>query len=128
LKDIEVSIVFVNDKRMTELNKRYRNTEKTTDVLSFPMFESNREFLKAREESSLTYPEEDIFLGEIIINPYQVKRQASLFGNTFWDELLRVTIHGLLHLLGYDHEKNPYQARKMKERETFLFNAIKEMG
>lgn len=123
-----MSIVFVNDKRMTELNKRYRKVVKTTDVLSFPMFESKKEFVRAKEESGLIPPEEDIFIGEIIINPYQVKRQASLYGNTFWDELLKVTIHGLLHLLGYDHERNPYQARKMKERETVLFNAVKEMG
>lgn len=113
---------------MQELNRRYRKMDRTTDVLSFPMFESKRELLKAKKGHPSLAPGEKLFLGEIIINPHQVKRQAQLYGNTFQEELLRVALHGLLHLLGYDHERNSYQAKKMKERETFLFNAIKEMG
>ncbi len=67
-------------------------------------------------------------LGDIVICIPQVIIQARDYDNTFYDELLRLLIHGLLHLLGYDHEKNTYQKRKMKKKERELLNALKTVA
>ncbi|MGL1933538.1 MAG: rRNA maturation RNase YbeY [Fibrobacterales bacterium] len=79
-----VNIVFTNDPPVRALNKEYRGLDKTTDVLSFE------------------WNEPDI-LGEIYISVDQVKKQAPEYDNTFYQEMKRVLVHGVLHLCGYDH-------------------------
>ena len=79
----EVSLVLVGDRRIRQLNKLYRHKDKVTDVLSFNSDE----------------PEQ---LGEIIIDYQQIIRQAKRFGNSVWRELIFITTHGILHLLGHD--------------------------
>ena len=81
-----VNIVLCSDEFVREMNRDYRGLDKVTDVLSYE------------------WHEED-FLGEIYIARDQVKRQAPEYGNTFFAELKRVIVHGLLHLSGYDHIK-----------------------
>ena len=78
----EVSIAFVGEKKMRDLNKIYRNKDYVTDVLSFDG--------------------EGSYLGEVIINWQQIKRQAKKLGKKNEDELIFILIHGLLHLIGYD--------------------------
>lgn len=80
----EVSIVFVGDKKMRDLNRNYRHKDKVTDILSF---EGDKNFF-----------------GEIIIDYVQIKRQSKLFSKSVNDELIFILIHGLLHLQGYDDE------------------------
>jgi len=123
-------VLFVNDRKMRELNLQYRGKDKTTDVLSFP--QQNRDALSVMRNEL----KENIFdtspithhgllpLGDIVINLHQTERQAKEYGITFYQEVERLLIHGLLHLLGYDHEKNKYQARKMREIERELFEAL----
>jgi probable rRNA maturation factor len=106
---------------MRILNLRYRVIDKTTDVLSFP--QQSAETLKGRrEERGLKTSGFRLVLGDIVINLSKAKKQASEHGLTFREELRRLIIHGLLHLVGYDHEKSRYQKRKMglKERELLL--------
>ncbi|MCK9182839.1 MAG: rRNA maturation RNase YbeY [Fibrobacteraceae bacterium] len=79
-----VNVVLCSDKMVRELNRDYRKLDKVTDVLSFEWHEP-------------------YLLGEIYIAKDQVKRQAPHYGNTFYAELKRVIVHGLLHLSGYDH-------------------------
>ena len=93
----DVNIVLTDDQHVRQLNKNFRNKDKTTDVLSFP------------------WNEED-FLGEIYISEQQVRRQAPRFDNSFENELKRMLIHGLLHLCGYDHMA-PKERKEMRERE-----------
>ncbi len=97
-----VSIAFIGDTAMCALNKTYRKKDKTTDVLSFPSatFET---------DSSM-----DNFLGEIIINYAQIKRQAKKYQNSLKQELIYILTHGLLHLVGYEDETE--QGRKKMER------------
>lgn len=112
LKSAEISVLFVNDRRMGELNLQYRGKDKTTDVLSFSQLETitpNSEFLTP-----------NFVLGDIVINLPQAKRQALEQGLTLYAEVSWLLIHGLLHLLGYDHEKNKYQAKKMRAMEKEL--------
>jgi probable rRNA maturation factor len=132
---LELSIIFVNDKKMRELNLQYRGKDKTTDVLSFPQIASSVK----RQASSVQRTTHDTrrtthdalrstLLGDIVINLSQAKRQAQENSKpktqnsplVFYEEVTRLVIHGLLHLLGYDHEKNKYQARKMREMEMEL--------
>jgi len=102
---------------MIRLNRLHRTLNKPTDVLSFPIYEHKGEIPGSRES----------LLGDIVINLEAAKRQSGLYGLTFYDEVRRLLIHGFLHLLGYDHEKNPYQQKKMKRHESELRNALEAL-
>ncbi len=114
-KSVELSILFVGDRKMAELNTTYRGIKKSTDVLSFeagiPMENS----------------ETDRILGDIVINIPRTESQAEEYGTSFNDELYRLLIHGTLHLLGYDHVDSPARARTMEKKEREIFNAITTM-
>ncbi len=91
----DISIAFISPSKISILNKKYRDKEGPTDVLSFPG---------------------DLFLGEVLIAPQVVKKQAEESGIDFDDQLKRVLVHGVLHLLGYDH-KNKKQKEEMRAKE-----------
>lgn len=84
------TIAFVSDKKMSELNNQFRGKNKTTDVLSFP-FEND-------------FDENENFLGDIVISLEQAERQAIENNLTLENEVKQLILHGILHLLGYDHE------------------------
>ncbi len=94
--DYDLSIAFVGDKRMRQLNREYRGVDRTTDVLAFPGDEEGK------------------FFGELILNYSQIKRQAKKFNNTPKEELIFILVHGLFHLLGYDDKTNK-QKKQMEE-------------
>jgi probable rRNA maturation factor len=119
LKSAELSVLFVNDRNMRELNMKYRGENKTTDVLSFPQIEQFKQFKRFELLTSL---------GDIVINLHKAKRQAKEHGLTFYGEVSWLLVHGFLHLLGYDHEINKYQARKMREMERELLGALRVIG
>lgn len=99
-KKAEISIAIINSKEMHNLNLQYRKKDKPTDVLSFG---SIKDFLTVE---SFTLP-------EIIICPDEVKKNAEEYKVSFKNELVKVMIHGILHLLDYDHEKNEQDAKEM---------------
>ncbi len=107
----ELSVLFVNSAKMKELNTRYRGIERSTDVLSFPLSEGG--------PASCNGP-----LGDVVICVPKARKQAVEYGVTFHDELLRLLVHGLLHLLGFDHERNAYQRRRMEKKEREILNAL----
>jgi probable rRNA maturation factor len=113
LKHLEVSVLFVNDAGMRRLNYLYRGMDRTTDVLSFPL-QVNEKLPSAS----------NLLLGDIVISLPQTMRQADEYETTFYQELARLLVHGLLHLLGYDHEKNSYQAVKMRRLEAELAEVL----
>ncbi len=101
----EVELIITDDKTMQELNAEHRGKNKVTDVLSFPM--------------ETPFTEQSIFgmpLGSIIIAESFVKEKAVEFGHTIQDELSLLFIHGMLHLLGFDHEKDEGEMR-IREKE-----------
>ncbi len=116
LKHLEVSVLLVNDAGMRRLNRLYRGIDRTTDVLSFPLMTSF-----TSHTTSFTSP---LLLGDIVISLPQAKRQAKEYETTFYRELARLLVHGLLHLLGYDHEKKGYEAVKMRRLEAELAEVI----
>ena len=101
-KAIELSIALVRQGRIRELNKRYRGKNRVTDVLSFSYDGS----------------------GDIVICLGEVKKNARRFGTTFEKELSKVLIHGILHLLDYDHEKNEKEAEKMRKKEEYYLSQL----
>ena len=103
-KEKNLSIALVGQGRMREINKKYRKKNRATDVLSFP----------------------DNGLGEIIICLREIKKNAKKDGFSFEKELTQVLIHGILHLLGYDHEKSEKQAKKMEEKQNYYLKLCQE--
>jgi probable rRNA maturation factor len=101
---------------MRVLNRRFRGIDRTTDVLSFPQ----NEFISPDSERLTP----DIVLGDIIISLPKTKKQAEENGLTFHQELKRLLIHGLLHLIGYDHEINRYQENKMRKKSKELLEQL----
>jgi probable rRNA maturation factor len=118
LEHLEISVLFVNDAGMRRLNHLYRGIDRTTDVLSFPLNNPTRTPL------NLKGVRVGLLLGDIVISLPQAKRQAQEYRTAFNRELARLLIHGLLHLLGYDHEKSSYRAAKMRRLEAELAEVV----
>ena len=112
----EVSITFVTNDKIQNLNKQYRGLDKPTDVLSF---ECDGEVL---EDGAKT-----LILGDIVIAPDVARAQCDEYGNSFIDEIELLLVHGILHLLGYDHIEDS-EAEIMEAREKEILNAWKEGG
>lgn len=93
-------VCFVTDAEMTRLNRTFRNKAKTTDVLSFPSERRD----KPRALRSAARNLRGSFLGDIAISPAVARNNAKQFGRTTTEEICVLMLHGLLHLLGYDHE------------------------
>ncbi|MFA5742896.1 MAG: rRNA maturation RNase YbeY [Candidatus Paceibacterota bacterium] len=104
----ELSVAFVGLEKMQELNRDRRGKDSATDVLSFEYFKDPG--MKGEMEIEP--------LGEVVICPSYVEEQAKQNENTFQKELSFVLIHGILHLLGYDHEKGEEEARAMEEKQS----------
>lgn len=98
--DCELTLAFINDSEMEELHKKWMDLPGTTDVMSFPM-----------DEMKPNDPEPGI-LGDIVISPLVARAQAEKAGHSFEHEVKILAAHGLLHLLGYDHQE-PEEERTM---------------
>ena len=107
------SLLLSGPKEIKNLNKKFRKKNKSTDVLSFPFYEKNQLNNKIREEK-------EVYLGDIIINLSQVKKKNNKA--KFKEELNKLWIHGLLHLLGYDHKSNSQylQMQKLEKKFSYL--------
>ena len=109
-ENVEVSVSFVGDEEIRELNRDYRGVDKSTDVLSFPI---DDEFIL-----------DNRILGDVIINTRRVMEQAEELGHSNEREFSYLTVHSILHLLGYDHIEDE-DKRQMREREKL---AMKELS
>ena len=111
-KNITFTILLTNSLNMKKLNRKFRNRNKSTDVLSFPFFSPN---------SLKLIKEKKIYLGDIAVSHEIIKSRSKK--NNFTSEFDKVWVHGLLHLLGYDHykDKNYYKMNKVEKR---ILNSI----
>ncbi len=112
--DAEVGVLFVGSRRMRRLNERYRGIPLETDVLSFPMLDKSRPFFPP-------------VLGDIVISVPRAVRQARQAGHPLSEELRRLLIHGLLHLLGFDHEAGSAEQKRMSRKERKLIESLASM-
>ncbi|MFZ3121782.1 MAG: rRNA maturation RNase YbeY [Thermodesulfovibrionales bacterium] len=136
LKDAELSILLVDDSRMRGLNHKYRGIDRTTDVLSFPQISEKwkvgSEKLNKRKKmikpstSHFLFPTSHFLLGDVVINLQAAKRQAPEHGLSFNEELRWLLVHGVLHLIGYDHERSKYAERKMRTKERELLDYLRK--
>jgi probable rRNA maturation factor len=110
----EVSLVFTDSETVQQLNRDYRGVDEPTDVLAFHMLPQ-----KEVDDSFMLPPDGVTRLGEVIISYPQAVKQAKKQGHSPERELALLIIHGILHLLGYDHEE-PEEESKMREREREL--------
>ena len=110
-----MTIILTTPQNIRKINKEYRNIDKETDVLSFPMFEKD-ELDKKIENNDFEY--EDV-LGDIVISIEKVKEQAEEYGHSFERELSYMLVHGFYHLMGYDHiEEEDKKVMRPKEEKV----------
>ncbi len=114
--DAEVSVSFVDNKQIQELNATFRNKDIDTDVLSFPLGE-NGVYDKNMETGAY-------MLGDIVISVEKAFEQAEAYGHTFQREMAFLTVHSMFHLLGYDHENGGLEAVQMREKEESVLTKL----
>ena len=118
-EEVELSIAFVGPSRMRNLNSQYRGKNRVTDVLSFPEKEILFEKFGKHNQKKVKG------LGEIVLCPRRVLKNSKNFSRTFEKEMAFCLIHGLLHLLGYEHEKEEKEAKDMEKKQNFYLNKVK---
>lgn len=110
----ELSLALIGDDEMRKLNAEYRHKDYPTDVLSFPI------------ESNVTLPAR--LLGDVVISVDKAASQAKEHGRTLDQEMATLLVHGIVHLLGYDHERSQKDARVMKRLENKIYRRLCEQG
>ena len=114
--DAEVSVTFVNNDEIRRLNNEYRSIDRVTDVLSFPLGENG--VYDFNNETGA------YMLGDIVISIQTALKQAKLYGHSLEREIGFLTVHSMLHLLGYDHEQGGVEARNMRETEEQILDNL----
>lgn len=112
----EISVTFVDNEQIRELNKQYRNKDVETDVLSFPMGENG-----VYDTDHATGAK---ILGDVVISMEKAVEQAERFGHSLEREVGYLTAHSMLHLLGYDHEKGGIEKVRMREKEEQVMTEL----
>ncbi|HIW54253.1 MAG TPA: rRNA maturation RNase YbeY [Candidatus Ruthenibacterium merdigallinarum] len=105
----EISVNFVDDAQIAQLNKQYRGKDAPTDVLSFPLGENGQYDYNQETGAAM--------LGDIVISMERAVEQAALYGHSLQREVAFLTVHSMFHLLGYDHEAGGLAAVHMREKE-----------
>lgn len=112
----EISVSFVNDERMRELNLKHRNIDESTDVLSFPLGMDGVYDINNDTGAQM--------LGDIVISVPRAVEQANRFGHSLQREIGYLTVHSMLHLLGYDHEPGGLELVRMREKEETVLTQL----
>ncbi|MGM9632281.1 MAG: rRNA maturation RNase YbeY [Eubacteriales bacterium] len=116
--DVEVSVTFVDDEGIRELNNKFRHLDKPTDVLSFPLLDYEG------ESEEPFFDELAANLGDIVISLERAMAQANEYGHSFEREVAFLTAHSMLHLLGYDHELSEKDDADMRKRQADVMERL----
>lgn len=119
--DAEISFTFTDNERIREINRDYRDIDRATDVLSFPMLEFDDDEIDAEFETENGM----VMLGDIVISIERAREQAGELNHSLRRELAFLTAHSMLHLLGYDHVDDPEGEKMMIEKQN---NALDKLG
>ena len=114
-----ITVTLTTPETIQEINKRYRNIDRATDVLSFPMFEKDELDKKIQKND---FENEDI-LGDIVVSVDKVKEQAIEYGHSFERELSYMIVHGFYHLMGYDHIEEE-DKKIMRKKEEYILEKL----
>ena len=114
----EVSVSFVDNDEIRDLNKKFRGIDKATDVLSFPLFDYDGESEEPPVDEMLG------MLGDIVLSLEQADAQAKEYGHSFEREVAFLTVHSMLHLLGYDHETGEEDEADMRRRQSEIMDLM----
>ena len=128
--NLAAELIFVGAAEIKKLNAEQRNIDEVTDVLSFPTLDNIRgKKLKKSEHISDIDENGNLFLGSVVICEERAKEQADEFGHGYGRELNYLTVHGLFHLLGYDHmtESDKSEMRKKEEGVLARLNLLREV-
>ncbi len=117
---VSISLNFVSEQQIAALNKNFRGIEKSTDVLSFPNLNKKVNENLKKFEKERNFDDNLLFLGDIVICKNIAKRQAKEYGHSMKREVCFLALHGLLHLLGYDHIEKEDEALMQKTAEEIL--------
>lgn len=117
-----LSVTLTNPEQIHKLNKEYRNVDRATDVLSFPMFE--KEEIDEIVSKQIKNPIPEV-LGDIVISIKKVKEQANEYGHSFERELSYMLVHGFYHIMGYDHIEEEDKV-KMRAKEEVILSRLKQ--
>ncbi|MBR5090530.1 MAG: rRNA maturation RNase YbeY [Ruminiclostridium sp.] len=115
--DFEVSVTFTDNEGIRAINKEYRDIDRETDVLSFPMTDADEEFTVDPET-------ECYMLGDIVISLEKALSQSEEYGHSFKREVAFLTVHSMLHLLGYDHERSEAEEQEMFGKQELVLEAM----
>ena len=114
-RNTHVSVTFVDNEGIHEINRKFRNIDRPTDVLSFPLLGDD------------DLPDDKLFsvpLGDIVLSLERAKEQATEFGHSFEREVAFLTAHSVLHLLGYDHETGEEDEKIMRKKQNEIMEAL----
>ncbi|MCL2125595.1 MAG: rRNA maturation RNase YbeY [Oscillospiraceae bacterium] len=120
----ELSVLITDDKGIKNLNRDYRGVNSSTDVLSFPMLEYSAPGWDARMPDVALSADGVLPFGDIVLSAEKIKEQAKENGNTRERETAYLTIHSVLHLLGYDHVDEGEGKQQMREREKAILSEL----
>ena len=109
---VEVSVSLVDNGTIHKLNRKYREVDRPTDVLSFPIFDDEPDM------------EGRVVLGDIVLSLEQAHIQAEEYGHSFEREVAFLTVHSMLHLLGYDHETGEADEKEMFARQSLILDGM----
>lgn len=118
--DVEISVLLVDNETIRTLNRDYRDKDAATDVLSFPMEEE----LPDETTPQIIGGPTERMLGDLVISVERAVEQAAEYGHAVERELAFLTVHGLLHLLGYDHEQGPAAETEMQAEEKRILSIL----
>jgi len=117
-KTLHISLMICGDEKIRKINREFRHKDKVTDVLSFPAHENLR---KSKMKQDV------LFLGDLAICHQQTKRQAKEFNISYYDEFIHLFFHGVIHLLGYDHEVSLKEEKLMEKWENLALEKFSEI-
>ena len=122
--NLYISITLTNSEEIEKINRQYRNIDRPTDVLSFPMFEKEElnQFINENSKNTDVNVQGDI-LGDIVISVPKVYEQAEEYGHSFERELAYMVVHGFYHLMGYDHIEDE-DKKVMREKEEYVLENL----
>lgn len=121
--DAQISVTIVDNEEIQRINKEFRNKDAVTDVLSFPMLEFDED--GNAEDCDFDFDGEEAVLGDIVISAERAAEQAKSYGHSFKREIAFLTVHSMLHLLGYDHVTSEEDEKVMFTKQDEI---LKQLG